>query len=137
LGTLASGSIVKKVLYGVLAILAAYLRNVFRIVVTIFLGRFFGLGVAVDFFHTVGGTVLAFVGTLFLLYLGSKLLKLSFAGKPSPVCHACGASVADACDKCGKIVRWRKTKLNWKRLVIVLVFLVVCADLIALASAVN
>ncbi len=136
-GYLASGSIVKKILYGVLAILAAYLLNVFRIVVTIILGRLLGLGIAVEFFHSVGGTVLAFVGTLLLLYFGTKLLKLSFTGKHGPICQVCGSAVTDVCDKCGKIVKWPKTKLNWKRLAIVLAFLVVCADLVVLASAVN
>jgi len=57
-GYIASGSILKKVLYGVLAVVVAYLLNVLRIVVTVLLGRFFGLGLAVEFFHTVGGTVL-------------------------------------------------------------------------------
>jgi exosortase len=62
-GYLAAGSITKKVAYAVLAVLAAYFLNVFRIIATVVLGRFFGLGLAVEFFHAVGGTVLAFVGT--------------------------------------------------------------------------
>ncbi len=136
-GYLASGSIVKKILYGVLAIAAAYLLNVFRIVVTVVLGRFFGLGIAVEFFHAVGGTVLAFVGTLALLYLGSKLLKLSFTAKKTPSCTACISAATEVCGKCGKILQWAKAKLNWKRLAILLIFLVVCADLVVQASAVN
>lgn len=135
-GYLASGSIVKKILYGVIAVIAAYFLNVFRIVTTVLLGRFFGLGIAVEFFHAVGGTVLAFVGTLVLLYFGSKLLKLSFIPKRNQVCLSC-ASAKDVCVKCGKIVHWPKSRINWKRVAILLVFLVVCADLIAQASAVN
>jgi exosortase len=135
-GYLASGSIAKKVLYGVIAVIAAYFLNVFRIVATVLLGRFFGLGIAVEFFHAVGGTVLAFAGTLVLLYFGSKLLKLSFVPKRSQICLSC-PSAKDVCAKCGKIVHWPKSRINWKRLAILLVFLVVCADLIAQASAVN
>jgi exosortase len=77
-GYLAKGALIKKVLYGVLAVLAAYFLNVLRIVITVILGHFYGLTLATDFFHSVGGTVLAFIGTLLLLTVGSKLLKLSF-----------------------------------------------------------
>jgi exosortase len=124
-GYLASGSILKKVLYGVFAVLAAYLLNVLRIVVTILLGRFFGLGLAVEFFHAVGGTVLAFIGTLLLLYVGSKLLKLSFIQKKD---NKLTSIIPNALPK---------IKINWKRMAIVLLFLVICADLIIQASAVN
>ncbi len=136
-GYLASGSIVKKVLYGVLAVVAAYFLNVFRIVVTIALGRFFGLGIAVEFFHAVGGTVLAFVGTLILLSFGSKLLKLSFLPKKASICTSCKGSLDAVCSKCGRVLQWPKMKLNWKRMAALLLFIVVCADLIVQASAVN
>lgn len=135
-GYLANGSIIKKILYGALAILAAYLLNVARIVITVILGHFYGLTLATEFFHAVGGTVLAFVGTLLLLTVGSKLLKLSFTSKKAPVCLSCKGAV-DVCAKCGKVLHWKQPKLNWKRIVIVLIFVVVCADLIVQASAVN
>ncbi len=135
-GYLANGSILKKVLYGVLAVLAAYLLNVFRIVVTVILGHFFGLTLATEFFHAVGGTVLAFVGTLLLLTVGSKLLKLSFISKKAPICLSCKSAV-DVCAKCGRVFHWKQTRWNWKRIVIVLIFVLVCADLIIQASGVN
>ncbi len=123
-GYIASGSMLKKVFYGVLAVVAAYLLNVLRIVVTVLLGRFFGLGVAVEFFHAVGGTVLAFVGTLLLLYIGTKLLKLSFMPKKEKFSSAAKETLP-------------RIKINWKRMGILLIFLVICADLIVQASAVN
>jgi len=123
-GYIASGSILKKVLYGVLAVVVAYLLNVLRIVVTVLLGRFFGLGLAVEFFHTVGGTVLAFIGTLLLLYFGSKLLKLTFKPKQEKFSSAVKEALP-------------RIKINWKRTAILLIFLVICADLIVQASAVN
>ena len=135
-GYLAAGSIVKKVLYGVLAVLAAYFLNVFRIIATVILGHFFGLGLAVEFFHAVGGTVLAFIGTLILLYFGSKLLKLSFTQRKGPICLSC-PSAQTVCAKCGRIIHWPTTKINWKRMAFILLFLVICADLIVQASAVN
>ena len=77
-GYFTRGAIIKKVLYGVLAVLVAYFLNVLRIVITVILGHFYGLTLATEFFHSVGGTVLAFIGTLLLLTVGCKLLKLSF-----------------------------------------------------------
>ena len=135
-GYLASGSPVKKILYAALAVCAAYFLNVFRIITMVVLGHFLGLGLAVEFFHDVAGTVLAFVGTLILLYFGSKVLKLSFIPGKANVCSFCKDSQT-ICDKCGRILHWPKTKINWKRMAIVLLFLVICADLIVQASAVN
>lgn len=135
-GYLANGSIIKKVLYGALAVVAAYFLNVFRIVLTVILGHFYGLTLATEFFHAVGGTVLAFIGTLLLLTVGSKLLKLSFISKKAPICLSCKGAV-DVCAKCGRVFHWKQTKWNWKRIVIVLLFVLVCADLIVQASAVN
>jgi exosortase len=136
LGYLAQGSIIKKILYGVLAILAAYFLNVFRIVITVILGNFYGLTLATEFFHTVGGTVLAFFGTLLLLTVGSKLLKLSFISKNRRDCLSCMGPL-DVCVSCGRVLHWKQRKLNWKRIAIALLFVLVCADLIVQASAVN
>jgi exosortase/archaeosortase family protein len=68
----------KKVFFGILAILAAFSLNIVRITSTVILGHFFGIGSVVKSFHTVGGTILAFVVTLLLLFFGNKILKLSF-----------------------------------------------------------
>lgn len=135
-GYLANGSIIKKVLYGVLAILAAYLLNVFRIVITVVLGHFYGLTLATEFFHAVGGTVLAFIGTLLLLTVGSKLLKLSFISRKAPICLSCKGAV-DVCTRCGRVFHWKQIKWSWKRIIIVLFFVLICTDLIVQASAVN
>ena len=53
-GYLSSGSIFKKALFGIIAVIAAYFLNVFRITATVVLGHFFGLGLATEFFHLVG-----------------------------------------------------------------------------------
>lgn len=136
-GYLAVGSPTKKIFYGTLAVVAAYLLNVFRITIMVVLGHFFGLGLAVDFFHEIGGTALAFLGTLILLYFGSKVLKLSFAEAKVKVCSFCKESTENICAKCGRIMKWPKTKIDWKRLAFILIFLLVCSDLIAQAGAVN
>jgi exosortase len=135
-GYLASGSIFKKLIYGALAIAAAYLLNVLRIVITVTLGHFYGLTLATEFFHAVGGTVLAFLGTLLLLVVGSKLLKLSFISKKPSICGVC-KSTSDVCVKCGRVFHWPQTRFKWKRLALVLIFLAISADLISLASQVN
>lgn len=135
-GYIANGSIFKKLIYGTLAIVAAYLLNVLRIVITVALGHFYGLTLATEFFHAVGGTVLAFIGTLLLLVVGSKVLKLSFITKKAVVCGVCKPA-SDVCVKCGRVFHWPRTKFKWKRLAIVLLFLAISADLLFLASQVN
>ena len=136
-GYLASGSPVKKIFYAALAIVFAYLLNVFRITTMVVLGHFYGLGLATDFFHEVGGTAFAFIGTLILLYLASVGLKLSFVQAKAGVCSFCRESTEAVCAKCGRILKWPKIALSWKRLVFILLFLLVCSDLIVQASAVN
>ncbi|MGD0995332.1 MAG: exosortase/archaeosortase family protein [Candidatus Bathyarchaeia archaeon] len=135
-GYLASGSPIKKILYAALAVCAAYFLNVFRIITMVVLGHFWGLGLALEFFHDVAGTALAFVGTLILLYFGSKVLKLSFIQGKANVCSFCKNSQT-ICDKCGRILHWPKTKIDWRRMAIVLLFLLICSDLIVQAAAVN
>jgi hypothetical protein len=108
---------------------------------TVVLGHFFGIGLAVEFFHAVGGTVLAFIGTLILLYFGNKVLKLSFTQKKTDICSFCKDTQSNAsqiiCVKCGRIFRWSKPKIDWKRIAILLFFLLICSDLIVQASAIN
>jgi hypothetical protein len=41
------------------------------------------------------------------------------------------------CWKCGRVLQWFKSKINWKYLVVIVLLLVVCADLMVQASAVN
>jgi exosortase len=136
-GYMASGSPIKKISYAAIAVVAAYLLNVFRIAIMVVLGHFFGLGLAVDFFHEIGGTALAFIGALILLYFGSKVVKLSFVHAKTEVCSFCEESKEKICPKCGRILKWPKIEMHWKRMAFVLLFLLVCADLIAQASAVN
>ncbi|MGA3192002.1 MAG: exosortase/archaeosortase family protein [Candidatus Bathyarchaeia archaeon] len=136
-GYLATGSLIKKALFAVISVAAAYFLNVFRISTMVVLGHFYGTGLALEFFHATEGTLLAFIGTMIVLYLGTKLLKLSFAkNKTNIKCDACRESET-ICGKCGHVLQWPKTNINWKRLAIVLLFIVLCADLIVQASAIN
>jgi exosortase/archaeosortase family protein len=136
-GYLATGSLIKKTLFAGISVAAAYFLNVFRISTMVVLGHFYGTGLALEFFHATEGTLLAFIGTMIVLFLGTKLLKLSFAqNKISSRCDACKKSET-ICGKCGHVLHWPKTNINWKRLALVLLFIALCTDLIIQASATN
>ena len=128
-----SGSWIKKILFASLALLTAFLLNVLRIVLMVTLGYSFGYGLAVEFFHDFGGVTLLFVGALLLLVVGDKLLKLSFMKETVPTCtHSNKGAI---CFRCGKIFKFPKTPLNWKRLSIILLFLLITTALFMQASA--
>jgi exosortase len=133
---LASGSLPKKAIFAGLGLFTVYALNVFRISSTVVLGHFFGYGLAVDFFHTFGGLVLLFFGTLILLFLGDRLLKLSIIqGKTSPNCLHC-SEYEDTCQRCGRILKLPKIHIEWKRMVIILLFLLIITSLVFQASSI-
>jgi exosortase len=136
-GYLAAGSPVRKVVFAAISLIIAYFLNVLRISTMVLLGHFSGIGLAVDFFHLTGGLVLTFVGMLVLLFLGSRVLKLSFLKRETM--HSCPASQESAtiCRRCGLILGWPRVEINWRRLAIFSLFLLICADLILQASAIN
>lgn len=137
LGYIATGSPAKKTIFAGLSLLAAYVLNMFRIVTMVVLGHFFGYGLAVDSFHLLGGVALIFIGTVMLLFAGDKLLKLSFIQKEPPnYCATCKKSKS-ICNSCGRIIKFPKTGINWKRLSLILIFLMLCTNLVLQASAAN
>lgn len=134
---IASGSLAKKAVFASLALFTAYMLNVIRIILLVVLGYFFGEGLAVDFFHMVGGVVILFFGALILIFVSDRILNLSlFQGKPASDCPHC-SNYDNICHKCGRILKLPKTRLEWKRLAIIFLFLSIIANLIFQASAVN
>jgi len=134
---IASGSPIRKILLAGLSLLTAYVLNVLRILVMVVLGRYFGYGLAIDFFHLFGGVILIFFGTLLLLYLGDKILKLSFLQrKPSSECLVC-KEYASICYGCGRILKLPQADLKWKRLTLIFFFLLLFTTVIFQASAIN
>jgi exosortase len=132
-----SGSLTKKGIFAGLSLFTAYGLNVLRILLTLVLGYFFGYGLAVNFFHLFGGVVILFFGTLILLFVSDKLLKLSvFQGK-RPSNSPNSNEPEDFCWQCIPIFRLPKIRLEWKSIFMILVFLAIMADLIFQASIIT
>lgn len=133
---IASGSLAKKGIFSGLSLLTAYSLNVLRIILTVDLGHFFGYGLAIDFFHMFGGIVILFFGTLILLFTSDRLLKLSvLQGKPTPNCPYC-SECEDTCYHCGRILKLPKIHIEWKHLVVILLFLTIATTLVSQASSI-
>jgi len=131
-----SGSLAKKGIFAGLSLFTAYGLNALRILLTVVLGYFFGYGMAVDFFHLFGGVVILFFGTLILLLLSDRLLKLSvLQRKPPSNCPDCSKH-EDTCYHCGRILKLSKIHLELKHLIVILLFLAIVTTLVFQASSI-
>jgi len=129
-----SGPIWKKILFASLSILAAFLLNILRIVLTVTLGYSLGYGVAVEFFHDFAGIGLTFFGAILLIGIGDKFLKLSFLQQKAPICTHPNQTT-EVCHQCGKVLKFAKNHLNVKRLGAICLFLLIVMALSLQASA--
>jgi len=87
--------------------------NIIRISTVLTLGYYYGDEIALQVFHTVGATVLMFIGTLLLLGITEKVFKKPKPLQPCPVCNPTPPNAADRlCSNCGKLLKYPKTKLN-------------------------
>lgn len=87
--------------------------NIIRITVSLSLGYNYGEDLALQMFHTVGATVLMFIGTLLLLVISEKAFKKAKPPSPCPTCNSTPKiSVKPFCTNCGKLFEYSKTKLN-------------------------
>ena len=87
--------------------------NVIRITSILAIGYNFGETLALDVFHTVGATVLMFIGTLILLAVTEKVFKKP---KPIPPCPTCNPTLKNItqsfCQSCGKILQYPRIKIT-------------------------
>lgn len=84
--------------------------NIIRITTILAIGNSYGDELALQVFHTVGATVLMFIGTLILLVVTEKFVKKP---KPQPPCTSCNSSSTEEyCSSCGKIYKQLKTSLS-------------------------
>lgn len=88
--------------------------NIIRITTILVIGYHYGDEIALQIFHTVGATVLMFIGTLLLLAITEKFFKKP---KPPEPCKNCNnlSSVTSAhkfCVDCGNLLRYPKTRLG-------------------------
>jgi exosortase/archaeosortase family protein len=86
--------------------------NIIRITSILFIGYYYGDQLALQVFHTVGATVLMFIGTLLLLAVTEKFFK----SKASKTCSTCQkanfVSPEISCLDCGRLFHYPKTKLT-------------------------
>ncbi len=87
--------------------------NIIRITSILAIGYNFGETLALDVFHTVGATVLMFIGTLILLAVTEKAFKKPKPPQPCPTCNPTPTNQTQSfCHSCGKLLKYPKTKLT-------------------------
>jgi exosortase/archaeosortase family protein len=107
------GKLRNKLIILVLGVPLILVLNIIRITTILGIGYNYGIDLALQVFHSVGATVLMFVGTLLLLAVSEKVFKKP---KPTPPCPTCNPTpkspVMPFCKDCGKLFRYTKTKLT-------------------------
>ena len=86
-----------------------YLLNVIRITTIILLGYYYGIKLAMQTFHLLGGWTLIFTGTLIMLTLSEKIFKIQFFTRKmkTAACNYCNENQRNKqhfCLACGKIL---------------------------------
>lgn len=110
---LTAGKLRNKLLILVIGIPFMILLNIIRITVILMIGYSYGEALALEIFHSMGATILMFIGTLILLGISEKVIK-----KPAPIapCPDCTPSSKNFsthfCSTCGKVFKYPKIKLN-------------------------
>jgi exosortase len=85
-----------------------YLLNVLRITIILLLGYQFGENLALQVFHSLGGWVLLFIGTLLLLAVSEKIFKTKISEKNKDTCPDClneRKNSRKICFTCGRIIK--------------------------------
>lgn len=106
------GSIKKRIIAFFAGFPLIYALNIIRILIIILLGFNLGIQLSTELFHTFGGWLLVFLGTLIILWASEKLLKLRiYAYELQPCSH--GKSQNQAfCEACGRLLKKITTKIS-------------------------
>ncbi len=88
--------------------------NIIRITTILVIGYNYGDEIALQIFHTVGATVLMFMGTLLLLAITEKVFKKPKPPEPCKNCNNFAKSnpTGNFCIDCGKLLKYPKIKLG-------------------------
>jgi exosortase len=86
--------------------------NIIRITTIITIGYYYGDQLALQIFHTIGATVLMFIGTLILLAITAKLFKKPKPSEPCQTCNQNRTFTQAVCFTCGKLLQFPKIKLS-------------------------
>ena len=94
-----------------------YLFNITRISIILLIGYQYGEQLALQIFHLIGGWALIFMGTLLLLSISEKILKIKLFTKPQiSICPECSSNLLnmmrDFCPNCGKLKNNPKINLE-------------------------
>jgi exosortase len=84
--------------------------NIIRITTILAIGFNYGESLALQVFHTLGATVLMFIGTLILLGITEKFIKKPKPIQPCPTCTP--TQTEEFCASCGKLYKLTKIKLT-------------------------
>ncbi len=107
-----------------------YGLNILRITVILMIGRYYGEGAALSVFHTLGGAILIFLGTLGLLYLGERVWRLKFGRAPTSRSHEPHDTshlnlTGGFCSVCGALVRLPRRGLDWLESVSLMIIILI------------
>jgi len=93
-----------------------YLLNILRITIIVLLGYNYGMELAMNIFHLLGGWTLIFLGTLLLLIITEKALKIQLFTKKEtiscPECNPLTEHKQNFCPSCGTLLKYAKVKLG-------------------------
>lgn len=113
----ARGATWKKAIVFLAGIPLIYALNITRIIITVLIGNQHGMEAATQAFHLLGGWALIFIGTLALLTISEKILKIQlFTAKTKTMqCNYCNQNSENRqhfCIACGKPLNSMKLKLS-------------------------
>ncbi|MCK4474719.1 exosortase/archaeosortase family protein [Candidatus Bathyarchaeota archaeon] len=119
------GVIWKKALLLLMGFPLIYVLNVLRIIILVFIEYQFEIDTASQVFHVFGGWVLVFSGTILLLYLSKRILKIRLITKAElcPECSQSSKQTYDFCPACGKILKNMQHKISRRDLSKIATFL--------------
>ncbi len=130
------GSLKNKFLIIIIGVPMIILLNIIRITIILAIGYHFGEELAIQFFHTIGATVLMFIGTLILLVISDKIFKKPTSPKPCTKCTSTLNPIEHFCSVCGKLLQTTKTKLNKMDVAKILGIIAVIALLLSIQAPV-
>jgi exosortase len=106
----------KKPAIFLIALPLVYLLNILRITIVVLLGYYYGMELALNTFHLLGGWTLIFLGTLLLLIIAEKALKIQLFTKKQtvscPECNSLTEDKQDFCPSCGRLLKYAEVKLS-------------------------
>jgi len=114
--------------------LLIYGLNIVRVTILVLVGYQWGLDAAIGLLHTTGGFVLIFLGTLFMLLLGERALKIEFFGakirsQPCPICEQNHQENENFCSLCGRFLDSIKVNITkkdiWKIMVLLIIGVII------------